>query len=105
MIKPQLYGDLAELQRLVVEYQEAADKGEAGRMAALQQQISKMLKANNLDQDLGLDLNGDNFGQTAEKLHAYLEGLTMELMPYGLHTLGQAPAGEMLDLMVDSIVG
>ncbi|AVX31435.1 cobaltochelatase CobN subunit [Carboxydocella thermautotrophica] len=105
MIKPQLYGDLAELQQLIADYQEAASKGDSGRMAALQQQIIELSKTNNLDQDLGLDLNNnENFAQVVEKLQAYLEQLTLELMPYGLHTFGQAPEGEMLDLMVDSIV-
>lgn len=34
----------------------------------------------------------------------YLEDLAAELMPYGLHTFDQVPAGELLDLFVDSIV-
>ncbi|MDN5363938.1 MAG: cobaltochelatase CobN [Eubacteriales bacterium] len=105
MIKPQLYGDLAELQRLITEYEEAAGKDDSSRAEALKQQIIELVKANNLHQDLGIDLNSADFASVLEKLEKYLEQLTMELMPYGLHTFGQAPPDELEDLMVDAIVG
>lgn len=104
MIQPGLYGELAELQELVVDYQNALSAGNTDRAANLQEQIIEKVKANSLDQDLGIDLKTAEFSQVASLLHEYLEELATELMPYGLHTFGQPPEGEMLDLMVNSIV-
>ncbi|RKO66556.1 cobaltochelatase subunit CobN [Desulfofundulus salinus] len=104
MIQPGLYGELAELQQLVVEYQNALSGGNTARAASLQEQIMEKVKANSLDQDLGIDLQATEFSRVAFLLHEYLEELATELMPYGLHTFGLPPQGEMLDLMVDSIV-
>jgi cobaltochelatase CobN len=104
MIQPGLYGALAELQQLVVDYQNAVSGGNTTRAANLQEQIIEKVKANSLDRDLGLDLETADFAQVASLLHEYLEELATELMPYGLHTFGLPPRAEMLDLMVDSII-
>ncbi|WP_297201460.1 cobaltochelatase subunit CobN [Thermanaeromonas sp.] len=104
MIQPGLYGELAELQQLLMDYQDAVNGGNIARAANLQEQIIEKVKANSLDQDLGLDLGAADFAQLASVLEEYLEELAMELMPYGLHTFGQPPEGELLDLMVESIV-
>lgn len=104
MIQPGLYGALAELQQLVVDYENAVSVGNTARAANLQEQIIEKVKANSLDRDLSLDLETADFAQVASLLHEYLEELATELMPYGLHTFGLPPQGEMLDLMVESIV-
>ncbi len=104
MIQPGLYGALAELQQLVVDYENAVSVGNTARASNLQEQIIEKVKANSLDRDLSLDLETADFAQVASLLHEYLEELATELMPYGLHTFGLPPQGEMLDLMVESIV-
>lgn len=103
MIKPGLYGTLDELQQLIIDYEMAASEGNAERALYLKEQIIEKAEQNSLNQDLGIDLN-DDFDEAAELLHEYLEELAVELMPYGLHTFGIPLEGEMLDLMVDSIV-
>ncbi len=105
MIKPGLYGELAELQSLLGDYQQAVEDGNTTRANNLQEQIIQNVKENNLDRELGIDLDNAEFSGVAEELHEYLEELAAELMPYGLHVFGQPPQGEMLDLMIDSIIG
>ena len=104
MIQPGLYGELDELQQLVVEYQDVLSGGNTTRATSLQEQIIEKVKANSLDQDLGIDLQKDDFSQVASLLHEYLEELATELMPFGLHTFGSPPEGDLLEQMADSVV-
>lgn len=104
MIKPELYGELAEIQRLTVDYREALQNNETGRAAGLREQIIQKSKALHIDQDLGLDLENTDFSRVVEILHEYLEELAGELMPYGLHTFGLPPQGEMLSLFTEAII-
>ncbi|MDP3051428.1 MAG: cobaltochelatase subunit CobN, partial [Eubacteriales bacterium] len=60
---------------------------------------------NNLDQVLGLDLGRDSFADVVAVLDDYLAELTTELMPYGLHTLGRAPSGAVLERMIEAMIG
>ncbi|TCO76927.1 cobaltochelatase subunit CobN [Marinisporobacter balticus] len=103
MIQPELYGDLVELQNLVVSYLDEMKKNNEKRALELQKQIVGMVKANHIDQEINLSLE-TNFYESAEELHEYLEELATELMPYGLHTLGISPKGDLFDQMVDSII-
>ncbi|QEK12940.1 cobaltochelatase subunit CobN [Crassaminicella thermophila] len=103
MIQPELYGDLVNLQDLIIKYLDEINKGNNERAVQLQNQIVEIVQKNNLDKEIDLDLT-NKFYESAEKLHEYLEAFTEELMPYGLHTLGEPPKGELFDKMVDSIV-
>ncbi|MFZ5639979.1 MAG: cobaltochelatase subunit CobN, partial [Bacillota bacterium] len=104
MIKPALYGELAELQRLITDYQSELSKETSSRLGALQQEITAKIRANSLDQVLDIKLNEEDFTRVISPVEKYLEEFTAELMPYGLHTFGLAPEGELLELMTDSIV-
>jgi cobaltochelatase CobN len=105
VIKPELYGDLAGLNSMIENYRAEVRRGDTSRAAALQEQITQKIRENNIDQDLGLNLNADgSFAETVDRVQQYLEELTMELMPYGLHTFGRPPEGDLLDLMADSVV-
>lgn len=104
LIKPKLYGSLAELQTLITDYQSELSNETSSRLTALQQEITKKIKDAGLDQVLEINLNEADFSQVIPTVEKYLEDLTMELMPYGLHTFGVAPEGELLDQMTDSIV-
>jgi len=105
MIKPQLYGELTELQRLITEYNSEIANENFIRLEVLQREIITKIKENNLDRALGINLSdkGD-FANVTIAFENYLEEFTSELMPYGLHTFSLAPEGELLDLMIDSIV-
>ncbi|WP_129599044.1 cobaltochelatase subunit CobN [Anaerophilus nitritogenes] len=104
MVQPELYGELVQLQNLVVSYLDEMRKNNEARALELQKQIIEMVKNNHIDQEINLNLE-TNFYESAEDLHEYLEDLATELMPYGLHTLGVAPKGDLFDQMVNSIIG
>ncbi len=104
VVQPGLYGELEELNQLVSEYREALDSGNQERAARLKELILEKAAASGIDRDLGIDLFSEDFSRVISLLHEYLEELAAELMPYGLHTFGQPPQGELLDQMVSSIV-
>ncbi|MBC7105281.1 MAG: cobaltochelatase subunit CobN, partial [Firmicutes bacterium] len=104
MIKPELYGDLAELSRLAGEARDVLQTGDQTRAAALRGEILKKIDALHLAPELDFDPRAADLRTLAEGLEEYLEGLTRELMPYGLHTFGQPPPGELLDLFARAIV-
>jgi len=104
MIKPQLYGDLAELFRLAGEARDVLQREDQARAAALREEILKKIDALHLAPELDFDPRAADLRTLAENLEEYLEGLTRELMPYGLHTFGQPPPGELLDLFAQAIV-
>ena len=104
VVQPGLYGELEELSQLVSDYREAVESGNQERAARLKELIVEKAAASGIDRDLGIDLAGGDFSRAISLLHEYLEELATELMPYGLHTLGQPPLGELLDQMVSSIV-
>ncbi|WP_053954842.1 cobaltochelatase subunit CobN [Inediibacterium massiliense] len=103
MVQPELYGELVQLQNLVVSYLDEMKNNNEARALELQKQIIEMVKNNHIDQEININLE-TNFYEAAEDLHEYLEDLATELMPYGLHTLGESPKGDLFDQMVDSII-
>jgi cobaltochelatase CobN len=112
VIKPELYGDLAGLNSMIEDYRAEVRRGDTSRATALQEQITQKIKDSNIDRELGLNLNADGsvagsvygFAETVDRVQQYLEDLTMELVPYGLHTFGRPPEGDLLDQMADSVV-
>ncbi|MBU4532843.1 MAG: cobaltochelatase subunit CobN [Firmicutes bacterium] len=105
VVRPELYGELAGLQEKLGYLDAAENRGKAERVVALQKEILARVKENNLDQVLGLDLGRDSFADVVAVLDDYLAELTTELMPYGLHTLGRAPSGAVLERMIEAMIG
>lgn len=105
MVRPELYGELAGLMELLGNLDVAESRGDTERITALKKEVIIKAGESNLDSILGLDLERDPFDEIKIILEDYLTELGTELMPYGLHTLGQPPSGEMLEAMTEAIVG
>jgi len=104
MVKPELYGELATLEELLSNYEVEEAKGNTERLAALQKEILEKVRVNNLDRILQLDLNRDSFDRVFQEANSYLAEMITALMPYGLHTFGRPPQGELLEKMAGAMV-
>jgi len=89
------YGKLAELERLIDEYYEAA-QGDARRVAVLATAILDQARAGGLDGDCGI-ANGDDPASALRKLDGFLCELKELQIRDGLHVFGISPEGEPLD--------
>ena len=89
------YGKLAELERLIDEYYEAA-QGDARRVAVLATAILDQARAGGLDGDCGI-ANGDDPASALRKLDGFLCELKELQIRDGLHVFGISPEGERLD--------
>lgn len=112
IIEAGLYGDLATMDEKIQDY-EAAKKNNETEMAFLYRNTTIQLYDNlSLGEDLGVSTD-ELYAMTDSEfetfldsiLEDYLEDLKSELIPYGLHIFGVAPAGEKLVCMVKSMLG
>ena len=101
MVNADLYEDLAQVENLVHEYNQARIEDPA-KLKLLRPMILKAVKEADLDRELGLDperdpgKNPNEFEHLLEELHEYLGDCADTMINDGLHTLGQAPQGEAL---------
>jgi cobaltochelatase CobN len=101
-----LYGNYSLLNSEIISYQTSVTEDESLRQAQLQEIV-------NLTLGLGLDSHVNmSLAQNNETVDDFLDELTDVLyelrglsMPYGLHILGEAPEGEALVGMVNSMLG
>jgi cobaltochelatase CobN len=99
LTRAESYGRLAELERLVDEYYEAAGS-DPRRLALLSRQILDLLRLTGLDRDCGI-ATADADVAALGKLDAYLCELKEMQIRDGLHIFGRAPEGDQLvDLIV-----
>jgi cobaltochelatase CobN len=99
LTRAESYGPLAELERLVDEYYEAAGL-DPRRTAWLRGEILALSGRLGLDRDLGI-APGEDAGSALAKLDNHLCELKELQIRDGLHELGKAPAGDQLtDLLV-----
>jgi cobaltochelatase CobN len=92
------YGPLAELERLIDEYYEAA-QGDARRIGVLAAAILDQARAGGLDGDCGI--TGEEDPATAlRKLDGFLCELKELQIRDGLHVFGASPKGEQLDALL-----
>ncbi|MEA4988997.1 MAG: cobaltochelatase subunit CobN, partial [Anaerovorax sp.] len=103
MLQAGLYGDLQELQTLMIDYRTLVNDGLTDQANVKKDLILKKVDELGYTEQYGDALKAD-FNKAVEELHHELEELAEELMPYGLHTLGTPMSGTILDQMVDSIV-
>ncbi|AUB58379.1 cobalamin biosynthesis protein CobN [Methanobacterium sp. MZ-A1] len=101
MVLSELYGDLASLSDQIKFYHDATTDQ---RRQELENIMVGMIKDMHLDEDLQLDLESTPFNEVVDKVEHYLEELAKTMMPYGLHTFGQALEGDLLEQMIESIV-
>ena len=95
LARAEVYGVLAELERLVDEYYEAMGIDQR-RLRVLQKEILALAAHEGLDQDCGIgrdDIPEDALG----KLDNYLCELKESQIRDGLHVFGESPRGELLD--------
>ena len=99
LTRAESYGPLADLERLVDEYYEAAGL-DPRRLAVLRDEILDLAGRLGLDRDCGV-APGEDAGEALSKLDAYLCELKEMQIRDGLHVFGRGPGAEqLLDLLV-----
>jgi cobaltochelatase CobN len=99
LTRAESYGPLAELERLVDEYYEAAGV-DPRRLALLRREILDLTKDVGLDKDCGIDRD-DDADVALTKLDNYLCELKEMQIRDGLHIFGRPPeGGQLTDLLV-----
>jgi cobaltochelatase CobN len=99
LTRAESYGRLAELERLVDEYYEAAGS-DPRRLKLLTSQILELVAATGLDRDCGIAA-GETQAAALGKLDTYLCELKEMQIRDGLHIFGRSPEGDPLtDLLV-----
>lgn len=102
MARAESYGDIARLEQLLDEYASVSLMDPA-KAPALQGEIWTLIKAAELDHDLGLPERPgqDEFGEFVMHLDGWLCEIKDVQIRDGLHVLGQVPDGtELVDLML-----
>ena len=92
------YGALAELERLIDEYYEAA-QGDSRRVAVLAAAILDRACASGLDGDCGIT-GRDDQASALRKLDGFLCELKEMQIRDGLHVFGASPGGDQLDALL-----
>jgi cobaltochelatase CobN len=99
LTRAESYGPLADLERLVDEYYEAAGV-DPRRLAVLRGEILDLARRIGLDRDCGID-RADDDASALGKLDNYLCELKELQIRDGLHVFGESPQGAQLtDLLV-----
>jgi len=99
LTRAESYGPLADLERLVDEYYEAAGV-DPRRLEVLRGEILELARRSGLDQDCGIERADDDDSALA-KLDNYLCELKELQIRDGLHVFGRSPEGAQLtDLLV-----
>ena len=91
LTRAETYGPLADLERLVDEYYEAAGV-DPRRLALLREQILELSRATGLDRDCGIAA-AEEPGEALAKLDNYLCELKEMQIRDGLHVFGLSPEG------------
>jgi cobaltochelatase CobN len=92
------YGVLAELERLIDEYYDAA-RADPRRIAPLAAEILERAGAAGIARDCGIGV-GDTGPEALKKLDGFLCELKDMQIRDGLHVLGESPEGERLDALL-----
>ena len=102
LTRAESYGPLADLERLVDEYYEAAGV-DPRRLALLRDQILDLTRQTGLDRDCGIAAEEENDDALA-KLDNYLCELKEMQIRDGLHIFGAAPEGDLLTHLLVALV-
>ncbi len=102
LARAETYGDLAELERLVDEYYEAAGV-DPRRLAILRDDILELTRRSGLDKDCGI-VDDEDDAPALAKLDNYLCELKEMQIRDGLHVFGEAPAGGLLTSLLVALV-
>jgi cobaltochelatase CobN len=101
-----LYGNYSQLSSQITSYQTSVTEDENLKQAHLQE-IVNLTTELDLDDQVNMSLAQDNetIDDFLDELTDILDELKSQSMPYGLHVLGEAPEGEALVGMVNSMLG
>ena len=89
------YGDIARLEQLLDEHYQCLTLDPA-KLPLLEAQIWELLQKAELNRDLGVDSQPDDFSNFLLEIDGYLCEIKDAQIRDGLHTLGEAPQGEQL---------
>jgi cobaltochelatase CobN len=89
------YGDIARVEQLMDEHYQCQTLDPA-KLPLLEAQIWELVKAAELNRDLGIDDLPEDFGEFILEIDGYLCELKDAQIKDGLHILGEAPEGELL---------
>ena len=100
MTRAELYGPLQQLETLIDEYCEAQSL-DPSRLPMIRDRILALTNKENLDKDLGIQLNKSEFTEFITRTDGYLCELKESQIRDGLHIFGQCPEGRQLrDLII-----
>ncbi len=100
MTRAELYGPLQQLEALIDEYCEAQSL-DPSRLPMIRDRIVALTNKENLDKDLGIQLNKSEFTEFITRTDGYLCELKESQIRDGLHIFGQCPEGRQLrDLII-----
>jgi cobaltochelatase CobN subunit (EC 6.6.1.2) len=101
-----LYGNYSSLSSDITSYQTLSTENEELKQSYLQSIVNLTLDLG-LDEQVNMSLaeDEDTIDEFLEELDDILTELKSQSMPYGLHVLGEAPEGEALVGMVNSMLG
>lgn len=98
LARAETYGPLADLERLVDEYYEAAGV-DPRRVALLRDRIIELTRSSGLDLDCGIS-DADGTDDALAKLDNYLCELKEMQIRDGLHVFGESPDGSLRDALL-----
>ncbi|MDJ0576057.1 MAG: cobaltochelatase subunit CobN, partial [Xenococcaceae cyanobacterium MO_234.B1] len=99
LTRAELYGGLEKLEALIDEYYEAQTL-DPSRLKTIQKRITKLVKQENLDQELGIQ-NTESITEFLNLADGYLCEVKEAQIRDGLHILGQCPQNKQLrDLII-----
>ncbi|TQD29550.1 cobaltochelatase subunit CobN [Methanolobus vulcani] len=111
IIEAGLYGELAELHDKIHSYTDSRSLGEDAMASMYRDTVTQLYGNLSIGEDLEVstdelcNMTDDTFeGFVSNTVHDYLHDLQSDLMPYGVHTFGVAPEGEMLVCMIKSML-
>lgn len=104
MDEAESYGEIAELEVLLQEYNVAKVSDER-KIPTLRSLIWEKVRQAKLDSDLGVtgEEAASNFDAFVERLCGYIHEISDTLINDGLHILGEAPSGERLDMYLTAL--
>ena len=96
------YGDIARLEQLMDEHYQCQTLDPA-KLPLLEGQIWDMVRQADLDRDLGVDEQPEDFGGFILHIDGYLCELKDAQIKDGLHTLGEVPQGEQMTGLLSAL--
>ncbi|WP_167879499.1 cobaltochelatase subunit CobN [Methanococcoides sp. NM1] len=98
-----LYGELTNLKFNLMRYQQYKQTNYTIGMTHTRENVLDILNNSTVDEDLGLEINDNNFEITLEEMVEYIEDLTSETIPYGTHIFGNGPEGQKAAMFIESM--